>query len=78
MKVKDLIEALNGMDGELDVHFAYGYGDYWNSTVAPRIGNVTMGEVEYSEYHRMDQLVERDDEDEEESEATRRRVVIIG
>jgi hypothetical protein len=78
MKVKDLIEFLEDFDPETEVHMAYGYGDYWNSTVAPRIGNVTMGEVEYSEYHRMDKLVERDDEDEEESEVTRRRVVIIG
>jgi len=31
MKVADLIEALQGMDPTLDVHFAYGYGDHWRT-----------------------------------------------
>jgi hypothetical protein len=75
MKVKDLIEALKGMDGELDVHFAYGYGDYWNTTVAPCVGRVDMGFVKFSDYHRMDQLVEPDFDEEPEEDL--KAVVVI-
>lgn len=79
MKVKDLIEQLGYMDAEADVHFAYGYGDHWRTTVAPKVRQVFEGAVEYSEYHRMDKLADEDFEDEEPGnpEENVRRVVII-
>ena len=79
MKVKDLIEQLGYMDAEADVHFAYGYGDHWRTTVAPKVRQVFEGAVEYSEYHRMDKLADKDFEDEEAGnpEENVRRVVII-
>jgi hypothetical protein len=79
MKVKDLIEQLGHMDAEADVHFAYGYGDHWRTTVAPKVRQVFEGAVEYSEYHRMDKLADKDFEDEEAGnpEENVRRVVII-
>jgi hypothetical protein len=79
MKVKDLIEQLGYMDAEADVHFAYGYGDHWRTTVAPKVRQVFEGAVEYSEYHRMDKLANEDFEDEEPGnpEENVRRVVII-
>lgn len=81
MKVKDLIEQLQGMNQDADVHFSYNYGDYWRTTVAPVASDVSEGVVEYSEYHRMDKLV--DDEDDVYDEDTgnlkdgSRQVVII-
>ena len=79
MKVKDLIEQLGYMDAEADVHFAYGYGDHWRTTVAPKVRQVFEGAVEYSEYHRMDKLAddEFEDEDPGNPEENVRRVVII-
>ena len=35
MLVRDLIELLEGYDADMEVHFAYGYGDHWRTTVAP-------------------------------------------
>mgnify|MGYP003335365195 FL=1 len=85
MQVKELIEVLKGFDPEMEVHTSYGYGDYWRTQVAPKVGYIEEAKVEYSEYHRMDKLVEDDDgyaefEDEEPGnpEENVRRVVIIG
>ena len=81
MKVSQLIEQLGYMNPEADVHFSYGYGDHWRTQVAPKVGEVSEGVVQYSDYHRMDKLVEDEDEMyEEEGDYNQnvRRVVIIG
>ena len=85
MKVKELIEILGDFDPEMEVHTCYGYGDYWRTQVAPKVGYVEEAKVAYSEYHRMDKLVEDDEEyaefeDEEPGnpEENVNRVVIIG
>jgi hypothetical protein len=83
MQVKELIEILSRYDQEADVHFAYGYGDHWRTEVAPAVGRVDTGAVVYSEYHRMDKIVENDDSDfdeetgEEIVDETLRRVVVL-
>ena len=79
MKVKDLIEQLGYMDQDADVHFAYGYGDHWRTTVAPKVTQVFEGAVVYSDYHRMDKLADEDFEDEEPGnpDENARRVVVI-
>jgi hypothetical protein len=80
MQVKELIEQLQDMNPEAEVHFAYGYGDHWRTTVAPRVSNVFDGVVQYSEYHRMDKMVEDEDdfyEEDGDMNEKFRRVVII-
>jgi len=79
MKVKDLIEQLGYMDQEAEVHFAYNYGDHWRTQVAPEVDTVEESLVKYSEYHRMDKLMDENDMYEEEGdyEGTR-RVVVLG
>jgi hypothetical protein len=52
------------MDQNAEVHFAYNYGDHWRTQVAPKISEVFEGTVRYSEYHRMDKLVEVDYDEE--------------
>jgi hypothetical protein len=78
MQVKELIEALQYMDPEADVHFAYNYGDHWRTEVAPKVGRVDEGVVEYSEYHRMDKIASEDYDDEDEATVdAQRRVVVL-
>ena len=84
MLVKELIEMLEGMNQDAEVHFAYNYGDHWRTEVAPRVDRVDEGAVVYSDYHRMDKIAEYDDEvefDEETGEEiideTLRRVVVL-
>jgi hypothetical protein len=80
MKVSQLIEQLGYMDKDADVHFAYGYGDHWRTTVAPRVSQVFEGVVEFSDYHRMDKMIEDEDcYDEETGDYKKdvRRVVVI-
>ena len=80
MNVKELIEQLQDMNPEAEVHFAYGYGDHWRTTVAPAASRVFQGQVQYSEYHRMDKMVEDEDdfyEEEGDMNEKFRRVVII-
>lgn len=77
MQVKELIEILQEYDPEMEVHTSYGYGDHWRTQVAPKVSEVFEGAVTYSEYHRMDKLVD-DDEEEGAETPTDRKVVIIG
>ena len=79
MTVQELIEELSLFPDDMEVEFAYNYGDYWRTTVCKEIKNIDTGYVEYSAYHRMDKLVDNDDEeydDEEETEA-KREVVLL-
>jgi hypothetical protein len=62
MTVQELIESLEGFDPNMEVKFAYNYGDYWGTEVASRIGDVDEGQVRYSDYHRMDKVTDYDDE----------------
>lgn len=58
MKVAQLIEELQCMNPEAEVHFSYNYGDHWRTQVAPSVSQVFEGVVEHSDYHQMDKLVE--------------------
>ena len=82
MKVKDLIEQLGYMDAEAEVHFSYNYGDHWRTQVAPSVDSVEEGVVEFSDYHRMDKMVEEyEDQFDEETGNLRtdvRKVVVLG
>ena len=80
MKVADLIEVLQGYDPELEVHFAYNYGDHWRTAVAPNVTQVTEGYVDFSDYHRMDKLGDEEDMFDEETGEEKdgaRRVVVL-
>jgi hypothetical protein len=81
MKVSQLIEQLQCMDAEAEVHFAYNYGDHWRTEVAPKISTVDEGVVEFSDYHRMDKMVDDEDCYDEETgdyKTDVRRVVVLG
>ena len=82
MKVAQLIEQLQYLDQDAEVHFAYNYGDHWRTEVAPAVCQVIDGVVEYSDYHQMDKLVTDEDEcyDEETGDYKQdvRKVVVIG
>ena len=67
MKVAELIELLQMENPEAEVHFSYNYGDYWRTQVAPTVDSVEVGRVKFSDYHRMDKVVD-EDEDEETQE----------
>ena len=65
MKVSQLIDLLSRYDADSEVKFCYNYGDYWRTEVAQTIRDVFEGQVEYSDYHRMDRLVTDVDDDED-------------
>jgi len=79
MQVFQLIEQLMDLDPNAEVHFSYNYGDHWRTEVAPKVGSVLEGMVKYSEYHRMDKLVDEDEMYEEEGDFEgARRVIVLG
>jgi len=81
MNVRDLIECLEGMDPEAEVHFSYNYGDHWRTQVAPKVGSIEEGVVEYSAYHSMDKMVDDEDCYDEETgdyKTDVRKVVVLG
>ena len=80
MLVKELIEELKYLNQDAEVHFEYNYGDHWRTQVAPRVNSIDEGVVEYSEYHRMDKMVDYEDCYDEETGDFRsdvRRVVVL-
>ena len=78
MNVAQLIEQLQFMPKDAEVHFAYNYGDHWRTEVAPTVDRVDEGLVKFSDYHRMDKTVDEDEAYEEEGdlEGTRRVVIL--
>ena len=80
MNVRQLIERLHAMNPDAEVHFSYNYGDHWRTDVAPTVDRVDEGVVEYSDYHRMDKMVDDEDCYDEETgrfkEAVRQVVVL--
>ena len=81
MLVRDLIELLEGYDADMEVHFSYNYGDHWRTEVAPAVDTVREGVVEFSDYHRMDKLVDDEDCYDEETGDYKedvKKVVVIG
>jgi hypothetical protein len=79
MQVFQLIEQLMDLDPNAEVHFSYNYGDHWHTEVAPKVGSVLEGMVKYSEYHRMDKLLDEDEMYEEEGDFEgARRVIVLG
>jgi hypothetical protein len=73
MTVKELMATLEDFDPNMEVKFAYNFGDYWGTEVASNITEIDEGQVRHSDYHRMDKVV--DDENDEEYYA--KTVVII-
>lgn len=63
MTVQELIESLEGFDPNMEVKFAYNFGDYWKTEVANNVRCVDEGMVKYSSYHRMDKVVDDEDDD---------------
>jgi len=81
MQVFQLIERLMDLDPNAEVHFSYCYGDHWRTEVAPAVSSVAEGVVEFSDYHRMDKMVDDEDCYDEETgdyKADVRRVVVLG
>jgi hypothetical protein len=62
MTVAELIEYLQEQDQTLEVKFSYPSGDYWRTQLAKDIEEVETGLVEYSDYHRMDKVVDNDED----------------
>ena len=58
MLVKELIEQLQYMDPNAEVHFSYNYGDHWRTQVAPKVRDCDVGYVSYSDYHRMHKVTD--------------------
>ena len=62
MTVAELIEYLQEQDQTLEVKFSYPSGDYWRTQLAKDIEEVETGLVEYSDYHRLDKVVDNDED----------------
>jgi len=63
MTVKELISTLEDFDPNMEVKFAYNFGDYWKTEVASNVRRVDEGTVKYSSYHRMDKVVDDEEDD---------------
>ena len=62
MTVKELIEQLERVPEDMEVVFAYDYGDYWNTTVCEEVEGVDVEETTFSEYHGRFKLINWDND----------------
>ena len=65
MTVAELRNMLADFDADMEVRFAYNYGDYWNTEVAADITDADVGQVQYSAYHRSDKVIDPDKYDDD-------------
>ena len=65
MTVQELKDYLSQFDGDMEVKFSYNYGDYWKTQVAQDIDSIEIGCTEWSDYHRMDKMVDDEDKNDE-------------
>ena len=70
MTVKELIEELQGFDGDMEVKFSYNSGDYWRTTLAEDICQIDTHYVKYSSYHRTNKLISEHDDTEDDDVQT--------
>jgi len=63
MTVKELIETLQDFDPQMEVEFAYDYGDYWRTEVTKHITEVEEEAITYSDFHRMNKVVDNNKDD---------------
>ena len=68
MTVQELIEKLQQMPDDMEVKIGYDYGDYWNTSVCGYIGSVDILDVKFSDYHRMDKILDWDSDDQPEKQ----------
>lgn len=77
MTVDELIQELQQFDGDMEVEFAYDYGDYAGRVVAHKISDVDIEEVKYSDYTRTDVVVFNDNNDDDDDDDSRRYTVVL-
>jgi hypothetical protein len=77
MTVQELIEKLEGFDPQMEVEFAYNYGDHWRTEVTKHITEVDEETVTYSDYHRMNKVVDGIEEDDEEEYDKDEKMVVL-
>lgn len=75
MKVSELKQQLSFFDDEQEVFFAFPSGDYWGTTQAREVEDLSEGKVAWSEYHRSHKLI--DDEHEERYEKDELQEVVV-
>ena len=63
MTVKELMDALENFDPNMEVKFSYNFGDYWNTKVASEVADIDEGQIKYSSYHRMYKVDDNEDYD---------------
>lgn len=74
MTVKELIRALQSVsDPDMEVKFAYDYGDRSHTNVCDDANCVEELDVIYSEYFNRDRIVDADEDEKPDA----RRIVVI-
>ena len=76
MKVKELIAKLQMEDGEAEACIAQPSHDYWGSTCAREVNNIELANVTWSEYHRMNKVVDYDNIENYEEEELKNVVLL--
>lgn len=84
MTVDELLSKLQELKdqglGEAPVHFAYNYGDYSRTLVAPSVDTIDLANLRHSDYHGMERVVsvigEFDEDEDEEKDGDITAVLI--
>jgi hypothetical protein len=63
MNVAQLKEMLESFPDDMEVKFGYDSKDYWHTPVAADINGGDERFVKYSDYHRMDKVVQNEEQE---------------
>lgn len=77
MTKNELIELLVDLDDDMKIGFAFPSGDYWRTTIVRGIEEVSEGDVQYSNYHEENILVNKDNLTDEERNNRHERMIIL-
>lgn len=81
MTIQQLRDELNELiergEAETEIKFSYNYGDYWRTTVAEDIRNVSEVRVKHSDYHSMDKVLSDSDDERDEPQEEGRKIYIL-
>ena len=67
MTAIELIEILQELDPETEVHVQHTASDYWKTTLSSPVSGGEYGRIEYSSYHNQHKVFD-EEQDEPESE----------
>jgi uncharacterized Fe-S center protein len=78
MVKSELIEMLQGIEGDPEVYVQHTAGDHWKTQLASSVDNVDEGKISWSSYHRQHKIDNQEEYDEDPDDKETVIILTIG